>query len=153
MPMLEWKWTVIGVVFLIALLALAAVFQFGRLLYRGVAPFEWWLDLFGRRLTGRPSSKWMAVVTDGFKSFLEKRNDFFSIYSQFAIATLIVTFLVVLLIMEVIEPDAGLPLIAAVVAYVLGRTATSSPASNAPDTEPDTPEKPQPAEEPAEKRG
>lgn len=145
MPLLEWKWVVIGVILLIALLALMTVFQFGRLLYPGIIPSTWWLDwITGRHPaapSGRPSSKWMGVITNGFKAHLEKRNDFFSIYSQFAIATLIVTFLVVLLIMDVIEPDAGLPLIAAVVAYVLGRTNSSSASSSTPDPEPD-PEKP-----------
>jgi hypothetical protein len=45
---------------------------------------------------------------------------------QFVIAILIVAFLIVLLIMGVVQSDAALPLIAAVVAYVLGKGAAST---------------------------
>jgi len=66
-------------------------------------------------------------IVDGFRAYVETRNDFFSTFVQFVIAILIVAFLIVLLIMGVVQSDAALPLIAAVVAYVLGKGAASAP--------------------------
>lgn len=52
---------------------------------------------------------------------LQRRNEFLATYTQTIVAVLIVVVLSVLMISEIVEPQAGLPIISAISGYILAK--------------------------------
>jgi hypothetical protein len=55
------------------------------------------------------------------ETFLSKQNDFWTLYGQFILATFVVLCITILLLNNTISAEAGLPLLAAIVSYVIGK--------------------------------
>ena len=53
--------------------------------------------------------------------FYSKHNDIITLYGQLILAAFVVLCITILLLTDTISPEAGLPLLAALVAYVLGK--------------------------------
>ena len=52
---------------------------------------------------------------------LERRNKFWELFGQVALSVVVSVLLTVLLLTKSIEPDAGLPILSAIVAFVVGK--------------------------------
>jgi hypothetical protein len=121
----------------VLVLAVGLIFLFG--LYRfGIALFgqnsaNLWEDIrhLFRDLIHHPSShrsqEWIAsTASDWYRTYLERRNDFWEHYGQVALAVLIVIVLAVLLLAKVISAEAGLPILSAVAGFAIAKSSGSS---------------------------
>ena len=61
------------------------------------------------------------MFQDAIEKYLERRNKFWEMFGQVTLSVVVVVFLTVLLLMDKIEPDAGLPILSAIVAFVVGK--------------------------------
>jgi hypothetical protein len=58
--------------------------------------------------------------------FLERRNEFWSIFGQYIITLFIITILAVLLIMKKVSPEAALPIMAGLASFAAGKGIASA---------------------------
>lgn len=58
---------------------------------------------------------------EAVEDYLGRRNNFWELFGQVALSVVVVVFLSVLLLMDKIQADAGLPILSAVVAFVVGK--------------------------------
>lgn len=89
-------------------------FIFGRNLYR-----EFWhppLHLLER--LEKASAADLQNIVEGC---LERRNKFWELFGQVALSVVVSVLLTVLLLMKSIEAAAGLPILSAIVAFVVGK--------------------------------
>ena len=61
------------------------------------------------------------ILSDTFENYLDRRNIFWELFGQVALAVLVVVVVAILLLTKTIESDAGLPILTAVVAFVIGK--------------------------------
>ena len=125
---IEHIFQLVGVIaaIIVAVIVLGLSFNFGKRIYEQTS-----ITLFDQSHSQEPTAhivdsrtgptsgvSWLASIAT---SAYDYRNVFWYVYTQLSVAVMIVTLLVILLIMNIIKPDAALPLIAAVGAYLLGR--------------------------------
>lgn len=95
-----------------------------------ISSFQFWLSIsvlafgigvvlcaffFGRRLY------WPCSPPVHPEEYLEKRNRFWELFGQVALSVVVAALLTVLLLTKTIEADAGLPILSAIVAFVVGK--------------------------------
>ena len=107
---------------LFGIAVVACVIRFGRDIYRSWSrePYlEWWLA----RL--RHIEDVRHVRFDDVKAvmdeYLERRNKFWELFGQVTISVVLVVLLAGLLMMNKIEAAEGLPILSAIVAFVVGK--------------------------------
>lgn len=70
-------------------------------------------------------------ATEAYNEYLQRRNEFWSIYGQILLAIVIIVVLAVLLLAKVISAEAGLPILSAVSGFAIAKgVSTSRGASN-----------------------
>lgn len=67
------------------------------------------------------SDRIRAAFSDPYESYLERRNELWTFFGQVVLAILLLTLITILLLLEVISPDAGLPILSAVAGFAMGR--------------------------------
>lgn len=81
--------------------------------------------------SGDADAAWPLALREAVRDYLDSRNAFWELFVGVVLAIFVVLVLTVLLVFEVISPEAGLPMLAAVISYVLGRgSAKSNSTSN-----------------------
>ena len=97
----------------------ACVFRFGREIYDRSRMIEHCLEwiLAESKQRGIRCSELMG----GIEEYLERRNKFWELFGQVSLSVVVVVLLAGLMMMNKIEPDAGLPILSAIVAFVVGK--------------------------------
>ena len=54
-------------------------------------------------------------------NYLTRRNEFWSTYGQFSLSLIVIVFITVLLLADVISAEAGLPILAGIGSFAIGR--------------------------------
>jgi len=62
------------------------------------------------------------ILTDNYNDFLDKRNELFFGFGQIIIIAFIITVITILLLLKIISPEAGLPVLTAVSGFALAKT-------------------------------
>jgi len=125
-----------------AIIAMILVYVFGRAIFFGNNGDIW--DYIWRMLPGvRPFPE---IFKSSVETYFEKRNDFWSVFGQLYISIFLIAAITVLLLTKTINPDAGLPLLSAIVAFALARTSDRT-------RDKETPTAPRPAESPEARPG
>ena len=65
--------------------------------------------------------KYVRVFPEMVEEYLGQKNKFWEMFGQVTLSIVVVVFLTVLLLMEKIQADAGLPILSAIVAFVVGK--------------------------------
>lgn len=65
------------------------------------------------------------------RDFLQRRNEFWTIYIQVIVAVLIVVMLTLLLLTKTISAEAGLPILSAVAGFAISKSTSSNNSSGA----------------------
>jgi len=121
---------VITVVF--CLVTLAGVFVFGLSIYRLPWRNNFLAHLLERMeillhnaLHAKPVDKTALEATkeisNAIEAYLDRRNKFWELFGQVALAVVVVLVVAILLLTKTIDADAGLPILTAVVAFVIGK--------------------------------
>ena len=121
---------VITVVF--CFVTLSGVFVFGLIIYR----LPWRNHFLADFLTSaamllhevrhtNPMDKSVLETTKNIsntiETYLDRRNKFWELFGQIALAVVVVLVVAILLLTRTIDADAGLPILTAVVAFVIGK--------------------------------
>lgn len=69
---------------------------------------------------------WPLALRETVKDYLNARNAFWEVFVGVVLAIFVVLVLTILMVFQVISPEAGLPILAAVISYVLGRGSAKS---------------------------
>jgi cobalamin biosynthesis protein CobD/CbiB len=108
-----------GIVVVLALLAIGAVYFFYRAVGRGAfmenTMRQWIIAL-------RPQAGSVSSVID---EFVTRRYEFLTFFGQIIIASLVVTVIALLLLADRITAEAGLPVLATILGIILGKTVQS----------------------------
>ena len=86
---------------------------------------EWdrWFDSLSRlyeKTQRMPMFDW-KYVWDAWDDALRRRNKFWELFGQVALSVVVSVIVAVLLLTKTIEADAGLPILSAIVAFVVGK--------------------------------
>ena len=95
------------------------VFRFGHHIYWSRATehyFEMWATRI-ESLQRIPFHDFKEIVEE----YLERRNKFWELFGQVTLSIVVVVLLTGLLLMDKIGADAGLPILSAIVAFVVGK--------------------------------
>lgn len=116
--------SVIILVAVICLLVVGCLLYFGfllhRLRYKGGA-FE---ELLHHWLHG--SSRGEAkVLTNLVEEYLNRRNEFWTLYGQFLLSAFVIVCITILLLTKTISAEAGLPILSGVGGFAIGKGAAS----------------------------
>ena len=68
----------------------------------------------------KPTSDWKFFF-EAWDDLLRRRNKFWELFGQVALSVVVTVIVAVLLLTETIRADAGLPILSAVVAFVIGK--------------------------------
>lgn len=60
-------------------------------------------------------------ISNAIEGYLDRRNKFWELFGQIALAVVVVLVVAILLLTKTIDADAGLPILTAVVAFVIGK--------------------------------
>ena len=63
----------------------------------------------------------VRVLQEMIEEYLGRRSKFWELFGQVTLSVVVVVLLAVLLLMDKIEADAGLPILSAIVAFVVGK--------------------------------
>jgi hypothetical protein len=107
------------VVIAFAIVVLVLVHVFGSAIFFGGLS-NWWEYVW--RIFSNDPKVLRDTVKISFEKYLEKRNEYWSVFSQLYIAIVLITVIAVLLLTKTISAEAGLPILSAVVAFALART-------------------------------
>jgi hypothetical protein len=107
------------VVIAFAIVVLVLVHVFGSAIFFGGLS-NWWEYI--SRIFNHDPKVLRDTVKISFEKYLEKRNEYWSVFSQLYIAIVLITVIAVLLLTKTISAEAGLPILSAVVAFALART-------------------------------
>ena len=112
-----------------AIIAIFGIFQFGLKIY-----FHKFSDFWDRinfiveellihRGRGKSNDLHLSsqLLQESLESFLERRNKFWELFGQIALSVVVITIVAVLLLSKTIDADAGLPILSAIVAFVIGK--------------------------------
>ena len=93
----------------------ACVFRFGRNVYwlRWCNLEEWIMHIV------HAGGNSVHDLKEAMEEYLGRRNKFWELFGQVTLSIVVVVLLAVLLLMDKIGPDAGLPIISALVAFVV----------------------------------
>jgi uncharacterized membrane protein YhaH (DUF805 family) len=107
-------------VMIFAIFAMVLVYVFGQAIFFGRWHGRFW-DYFWELLHSgqRPNPETLKTSVE---IYLEKRNDFWSVFGQLYISIFLIAAITVLLLTKTINADAGLPLLSAIVAFGLAKT-------------------------------
>ena len=115
-----------------SLVTLAGIFVFGLFIYGSpwrnhslAHIFEPIAMLLHSFLHTRPVDRTALEVTkeisNSIETYLDRRNKFWESFGQIALAVVFVLIVAILLLTKTIDADAGLPILTAVVAFVIGK--------------------------------
>jgi len=115
-----------------SLVTLAGVFAFGLFIYGSQwrSPFlvhalESLVMLLHEIRRTKPVDKAAMEVTkeisNSIELYLDRRNKFWELFGQIALAVVVVLVVAILLLTKTIDADAGLPILTAVVAFVISK--------------------------------
>lgn len=65
-------------------------------------------------------------LNEAYSDYLQKRNEFWSVYGQVVIAAFIIIILAILMLTKTITAEAGLPILSAVSGFAIAKGASSS---------------------------
>ena len=110
----EFWLSIAGMVFGIGVVG--GVFVFGRNIYWSRWRDEsWFAHLF------HAAGNNLGAYQEAMQEYLDRRNKFWEMFGQVTLAMVVVVLLTVLLLMGKIEAEAGLPILSAIVAFVVGK--------------------------------
>ena len=104
---------------------IACMFAFGLRVYN--RRFDYWCEqtsiLLRRWLdnTNQQATLDLKYLGEAWDESLRRRNKFWELFGQVALSVVVSVILTVLLLTGAIQPDAGLPILSAVVAFVIGK--------------------------------
>ena len=107
------------------ILIVASMFVFGLLIYgdkHDRRTRDALYDLLRRlRMSERkPPFDW-KFISEAWDNVLRRRNKFWELFGQVALSVVVSVIVAVLLLTKTIEADAGLPILSAIVAFVVGK--------------------------------
>ena len=106
----------------LALIVLLAFFWFGWYLLN-----KWLVRKYMQDFEPMPHPDWRRDW-ENFRStlleLLNKRNDFWTAYGQFVLATFVIACVTILLLAGIIDADAGLPILSGIGAFAIGKGAS-----------------------------
>ena len=98
----------------------ACVFGFGRRIYWSWSEGHWHrFERWIARLEAQGARA--SDLIEFMDEYLERRNKFWELFGQVTLSVVVVVLLAGLLLMDKIEADAGLPILSAIVAFVVGK--------------------------------
>src|SRR4051812_15097697 len=103
-------------VILFAIVVLFLVHGFGTAIFFGKYPDGRWWEFFWQLFRHDPKA-YREAVKSSVEKYLEKRNDYWSVFGQVYISIFLIATITVLLLTKTINADAGLPLLSAIVAF------------------------------------
>ena len=116
----EFWLSIAGMVF--GVIVVGCVFIFGRHIFW--SRYDWSrydkIEYFLHELS-RVANKNTRVFHEIVEEYLGQRNKFWEMFGQVTLSVVVVVLLTVLLLMEKIQADAGLPILSAIVAFVVGK--------------------------------
>ena len=110
-----------------SIIAIFGIFQFGLKIYFHKFSDIWTrIDYFvSEFLIHRRKSNELhfgsQLLQESLESFLDRRNKFWELFGQIALSVVVITIVAVLLLSKTIDADAGLPILSAIVAFVIGK--------------------------------
>ena len=117
-------------VMVFAIIVLVLVYIFGTAIYYGMPAHRAW-EYFWDRWHHDPKFT-PDLVKSSLSSYLERTNDYWSIFGQMYISIVLISAITVLLLTKTISAEAGLPLLSAIVAFAVARTSDKSREKEAP---------------------
>ena len=115
------------IIAVLSLLILAGAIMFGLRIFQQRYPF-WphpFYDLLVERLI--QNNKYLQIFVDNLGEFLERRNEFWTTYSQAFISVFLIAVIAILLLTETISAEAGLPILSGVTGFAIAKSATARP--------------------------
>lgn len=116
----------------------AGIIWFGRSLFLRQVDYLFpdhpmWHEFFDMSLKDRYSREDIPRhLAEGYSEYLRRRNEFWVATGQVVLAVLLVTILSILLLADVISPEAGLPILSGVSGFVIAKGVSGSKAANIP---------------------
>ena len=115
-----------------SLVTLAGVFVFGLFIYGSPwrSPFLSHIfeplvmllhDFRHTKPVDRAALEVTKEISNSIEIYLDRRNKFWELFGQIALAVVVVLIVAILLLTKTIDADAGLPILTAVVAFVIGK--------------------------------
>ena len=97
----------------------ACMYRFGRNIY-------WWRwfpleACIDRIMDARGNYVDIHALQETMEEYLGRRNKFWELFGQVTLSIVVVVLLAVLLLMDKIGPEAGLPILSALAAFVVGK--------------------------------
>lgn len=124
-----------AIALLVGLVALLLVYRLANLLSERTVLGNWqpWPELVQRLLDYYQNIGFRANfsrhLVDSNRDFLQRRNEFWTIYLQVVVAVLIVVVLTLLLLTKTITAEAGLPILSAVAGFAISKSTSSNNSS------------------------
>ena len=131
--------TVIYAVIIFGGIAIGGLFLFGMFKLKGL-----WNNVYllGNQDSIEPckNDAPCKILKEMNTDFLERRNEFWSIFVQYVIILFIITVLTVLLIMDKVSSEAAIPVMAGLASFAVGKAITNGKTNSAKhDKNPDKP--------------
>lgn len=109
----------------LSLLVLGGAIYFGLKIFQEKYPFEprrlYYLMI--KQMVN--SNKYLPSFFDTLGEFLERRNEFWTSYSQSLISVFLIAVIAILLLTKTISAEAGLPILSGVTGFAIAKSATS----------------------------
>ncbi len=105
---------------------MAGIVLFGVFLFRRRrGPELEWESFLHRQLDPNKTPVTLRYLAEAYGDFLQRRNDFWTVYGQVPIAALIIIVLTILLLTKTISAEAGLPLLSGISGFAIAKEASA----------------------------
>jgi len=125
--------SVIGLIILIGLILFGTILMNKSIFKTGSDSHYWQEILFHINKNDLNNYRDLSQqVHSGYTEYLQRRNEFWTVYGQIIIAVLIAIVLTILLLTKTISPEAGLPILSGISGFAIAKSVSNSNSQNMP---------------------
>jgi hypothetical protein len=125
----------------VGLAALSGIVWFGQFLFRIQVETKWlghpfWEEMIHRWIKGPPPYDDIPrYVTEGYSDYLQRRNEFWTMYGQILVAIVMIIVLSILLLANTISAEAGLPILSGISGFAIAKGVSGGKSVSMPSQE------------------